>query len=120
MSLPVAQLHKMFGQPDHPSRTFAEVAAGYKAKLAEGLRAEDNERVTPVSYRFPENTVDEREHLLQAWNDGNNRLLAALQNWTEDDLDRYQLPHPAGGMLTLREMLYFTVFHNTLHWHDIE
>jgi hypothetical protein len=120
MNLPAAQLEKMLGKPDHPSRTFAEVVAGYKAKIAGGLRAESNQAVTPMVYRFPEGTMDERAHLVQAWNDGNNRLLEALKNWQEDDLDTHQLPHPAGEILTIREMLFFTVYHNTLHWHDIE
>lgn len=120
MNLPAAQLEKMFGQPDHRSRTFAEVAAGYKAKIDGGIRAEDNPPVTPTVYRFPEGITDEKAHLVQGWNDGNNRLIETLKNWQEDDLDIHQLPHPVGGMLTLREMLFFTVYHNTLHWHDIE
>ena len=120
MNLPAAQLAKMFGKPDHASRTFAEVVAGYKAKIAGGLRAEDSQNVVPTVYRFPEGTTDERAHLVQAWNDGNNRLLEALKHWLEEELDSHQLPHPAGEVLTLREMLFFTVYHNTLHWHDIE
>lgn len=120
MNLPAAQLEKMFGKPDRPSRTFAEVIAAYKAKLDEGLKAENSPSVTPTLYRFPEDTTDEKAHLVQAWNDGNNRLIAALDNWSEAGLDAYQLPHPAGDVLTLREMLFFTVYHNTTHWHDIE
>lgn len=120
MSLPAAQLERMFGKSDHRSRNYAELVAAYKAKLAEGLRAEDNPPITPAVYRFPEGTTDERAHLVQAWNDGNNRLIEALNHWQEVDLDAYQLPHPVGQILTLREMLFFTVFHNTTHWHDIE
>jgi hypothetical protein len=110
----------MFGQPDHPSMSYAELVAMYNAKLAEGFRAEDSPPVTPAVYRFPEGTVSEKEHLVQAWNDGNNRLLEALKIWSEEDLDTHQLLHPAVGMLTIREMLFFTLHHNTLHWHDIE
>jgi hypothetical protein len=120
MNLGAATLQKMFGLPERASLTYAELVAGYEAKLAEGFRAEDNERVIPVSYRFPEGTTDEKEHLVQAWNDGNNRLLEALKVWSEEDLDTHQLPHPAIGMLTVREMLFFTLHHNTMHWHDIE
>ena len=35
--------------------------------------------------------------------------------WSEKKLDRYQAPHPALGKLTIREMLYFTIFHNVHH-----
>jgi hypothetical protein len=120
MNLPATKLQVMFGQPDHPSKSFAELVTVYKARLTEGFRAEDNERVIPSFYRLPDSVEDEKALLLQAWNDGNNRLLSALQNWQEEDLDRYQLPHPAVGMLTLREMLFFTLHHNTMHWQDIE
>ena len=32
-----------------------------------------------------------------------------------DDLDKYVLPHPLLGKVTLREMLYFTIHHNEHH-----
>jgi hypothetical protein len=35
--------------------------------------------------------------------------------WREADLDRYLLPHPLLGKLTLREMLHFTLYHNYHH-----
>jgi hypothetical protein len=57
---------------------------------------------------------------VQSWNETNQRLIAAAQQWSEAELDSLQLPHPAIGMITLREMLLFTIFHNTLHWHDIQ
>jgi len=120
MKLPAEQLRKTFGKPEQPSRSYAELVAAYKARLEEGVRAEDYESVTPITYRFPEGVDDQQQYLVDTWNDTNNRLLAALESWTEEDLDAYQLPHPAVGMLTIREMLFFTVYHNTLHWHDIE
>jgi len=33
----------------------------------------------------------------------------------EDDLDRVMLPHPLLGKLTLREMLFFTIYHVEHH-----
>ena len=86
----------------------------------EGMKAEEYERVTPMFYRFPEGTVNARVFLLQSWEDANQRLIAATNGWTESELDTLQMPHPAIGMVTLREMLFFTIYHNTLHWHDIQ
>ncbi len=57
---------------------------------------------------------------MQTWNESNQRLFDALQNWEEADLDRYQVPHPAIGPITMREMLFFTLHHNSLHWRDIQ
>jgi len=120
LKLPTEQLETMFGRPDHLSRSYADLVALYKSRLANGVRAEDFNGVIPATYRMPEGITDERQYLVETWNDSNNRLLEALKLWSEDDLDRFQLPHPAIEMLTLREMLFFTLFHNTMHWHDIQ
>jgi hypothetical protein len=34
-----------------------------------------------------------------------------LKKFSEDDLDSIRLPHPLLGKLTVREMLYFAVYH---------
>jgi hypothetical protein len=39
----------------------------------------------------------------------------ALQGWSEQALDRLRLPHPGLGLLTVREMLLFTLYHNAHH-----
>ena len=38
-----------------------------------------------------------------------------VENWKESDLDKYVLPHPLLGKISLREMLYFTDFHILHH-----
>lgn len=119
MTLPPAQLEAMFGRAAAPSRTFQGVVELYEARLAEGVRAEDNAPVMPTGYRMPEGVSNVQTYLLETWNDAMNRLLTALENYEDADLDVYQLPHPAIGVITLREMLFFTLHHNTMHWHDI-
>jgi hypothetical protein len=120
MGFPAEVLEKQFDRSGRPSRTYAEVMSAYKKRLDEGIRAEDYDRVVPVFYRFPEGTTDERAYLVQSWNETHQRLITETQGWSEDDLDSLQMPHPAVGMITLREMLFFTIFHNTLHWHDMQ
>jgi hypothetical protein len=44
-----------------------------------------------------------------------NQLADVVGHWREEDLDRYRLPHPLLGKLTVREMLLFTVYHNYHH-----
>jgi uncharacterized damage-inducible protein DinB len=34
-------------------------------------------------------------------------------------LDRLRLPHPALGKLTVREMLFFTIYHNIHHVENV-
>ncbi|MCC6616811.1 MAG: DinB family protein [Anaerolineae bacterium] len=120
MSLPAERVASLFGQADRPSRTYPEVIALYDARLAEGIRAEDNPLVVPMNYRFPDDVDDKQAYLIATWLDGNERLINGLDQWDEADLDRYVLPHPAIGMITLREMLYFTIHHNHMHLRDIE
>ena len=120
MSFPAEVLERQFGRSERASKSYAEVLQAYKKRLEEGIRVEDFDKVVPVFYRFPEGTTDERAYLVQSWNEANQRLIDATQKWSEADLDHLQIPHPAVGMLTLREMLFFTLFHNMLHWHDIQ
>jgi len=120
LSLPKEQMQSMFGPPDHASKPYDELVADYKGRIAGGIRAEDFNAVTPVTYRLPEGTEDVKAYLLDVWHDTHNRLVQALESWNEEELDSHQLPHPALGLVTLREMLFFTLHHNTLHWHDIQ
>lgn len=43
------------------------------------------------------------------------RLCASLDSFTEKELDQYVLPHPLLGKLTLREMMFFTIYHVQHH-----
>jgi len=120
LALPPARILSLFGAPAQPSRSYDAIVAAYDTRLAEGIRAEDYENVTPGFYRLPEGTTDEQPYLIDTWNESNTRLITAAGVWAEADLDTHQLPHPAIGAVTVREMLYFTIHHNTLHWRDIE
>jgi hypothetical protein len=120
LARPPKQLLRMFGQAESKPRSYADVVAAYEARLADGIRAEDYERITPGVYRFPEGVTDEKDYLTQTWDESNNRLLAALEQWDEAALDSHQMPHPAIGTITVREMLFFTLFHNRLHARDIQ
>jgi uncharacterized damage-inducible protein DinB len=42
-------------------------------------------------------------------------LVRAAGRWSERALDARQLPHPLLGKLTVREMLFFTLYHNRHH-----
>jgi hypothetical protein len=119
LNLPKENLVTMFGEATQPSKTYEELYAIYKSRLSEGVRAENYENVTPVSYRLPEGITDEKAYFVDTWNETHERLYLALESWEEADLDKYQLPHPALNIITVREMLYFTIFHNRMHLNDI-
>jgi hypothetical protein len=120
MMMPREQMTGMFGTASRPPMSFDELVKLYNDRIKDGLRAENTPSVTPESYRFAENTPDVQTYLIEQWNSANERLSAVVKDWTEADLDQYQLPHPAIGMMTLREMLFFTVYHNRIHGQQIE
>ncbi|MDX2162893.1 MAG: DinB family protein [bacterium] len=118
--MPPENILRMFRRPEHTPRSYADLCAAYNMRLAEGIRAEDYDKVVPEAYRMPDDVTDARVYLAQSWNEAHERLFAALDGWTDADLDAHQVPHPALKVVTLREMLFFTLHHNTLHWRDMQ
>jgi hypothetical protein len=49
------------------------------------------------------------------WSKASKELILVAEKWDEGELDQYQLPHPTLGKRTIREMFYFTIFHNLRH-----
>jgi len=64
----------------------------------------------------PKKELPTKEDLIGEFKTVNEIFLKKINDFTEEDLDKYLLPHPLLGKLTLREMLYFTIYH-TLHHH---
>ncbi len=42
-------------------------------------------------------------------------LAQGIERWSDAQLDRRCLPHPLLGKLSVREMLFFTLYHNLHH-----
>lgn len=123
VTFPPDALRRRFGAPQRPSLPYAGVVARYEARLGEGIRAEDYENILPASFRLPEGFVASpanlQVYLVELWNDAHDRMIDGLEGWSEADLDGVAILHPAIGTISVREMLFFTIFHNTLHWGDI-
>jgi hypothetical protein len=117
LRLPPEKLLALFGSPDHPSRSYDAINTISLQALADGARAEDNPRFMP---QLPDDRDDLQAQLLAAWDDIHTRLIEAVENWTESELDAYNIAHPVLGALTMREMLLFTIIHNRFHLKDIQ
>lgn len=112
LGLPRLLLRLRFGTATRPSRDFAAMREAYRAQLAGGATAG---RFAPSAEAAPGDPEDRRAAILEAWASTTTGLQAALRRWDEPALDRFQLPHPVLGTLTVREMLHFTVYHTAHH-----
>lgn len=89
-----------------PRRSYADIQTLYQGRLGAGARAfgpflptvEGSQADAAAEYR---GSIDLLHHGGLAW--------------SEPELDQYALPHPVLGLLSVREMLYFTVLHNRHH-----
>jgi hypothetical protein len=108
LGLPAFLLRLLFGKPNRQGRTYDELVAKYRAKLSAGGVASG--RFVPPTIHFAQKGVK-----LQQFNQLQQRLQARVLQLSNHKLDNYLLPHPLLGKLTLREMLYFTVYHTGHH-----
>ncbi|MEO8381220.1 MAG: DinB family protein [Acidobacteriota bacterium] len=107
LRLPRFVLLLMFGAPRRDSISYEALRERYRGKLAAGGEAG---RFAPSSQ-----AVLDREAVLALQTSANGELRAAIARWPEAALDRRQLPHPLLGKLTVREMLFFTLYHQQHH-----
>lgn len=112
LKLPRLILRLRFGLASAPSRDFATMREVYLGALSRGATAG---RFTPRPEPLPSDLAGRRSELLTGWAGATVELTGALAGWPDADLDRYQLPHPVMGLLTVREMLHFTVYHTSHH-----
>jgi len=108
MKLPNFILGPAFGKSNRPSGTYDEVVAKYKTKLAEGGVA--------TSRFVPEiQTNLHKAELKTKVDTAVEKLCGRIDKFSEEQLDTFLLPHPLLGKMTLREMLYFTIYHVQHH-----
>jgi hypothetical protein len=96
---------------NRPSRSYEELVIKYKAKLAAGGKA--TSRFIPKKEISISASTQKLTRLI-------NSLCANLNSYSETQLDQFILPHPLLGKLTLREMLYFTIYHVQHHFDQVK
>lgn len=108
-SLPLPAL-RMFGTPARDSASFEDLTDQYMSRLGQGAKAS-----APF---IPRSKDEDKEELIGQLSNSYSRLASKVRVLDEKSLDRYFLPHPILGRITIREMLYFTVYH-VHHHHEI-
>ena len=112
LGLPRFILWLRFGRAAAASRSFEVMRETYRARLAAGATAG---RFAPSPQAAPGDAEAYREKVLASFRDANADLQSRIARWDDAALDRYRLPHPALGTLTVREMLFFSLYHNAHH-----
>ncbi len=98
----------LMGKAKNGSRSFEELKAIYTQVLGTGQKA------GPAFSPEPGESWT-KEELLGNWRMIQHKFETRISTWDEKELDTYQVPHPALGKLTMREMLHFTIFHTYHH-----
>jgi hypothetical protein len=106
--LPKFVLSIFFGKANRSSQAYDELVIKYKTKLAAGGKA-SGPFIPPIV------GFEKKVDLIKKYADQKQKLIAKIEKQSEADLDKYILPHPLLGKVTLREMLYFTIHHNEHH-----
>jgi hypothetical protein len=113
LKLPKIILRAMFGKPEKSSLTYEELCRIYRDELAKGARASG--RYLPNQENPAEQAEEKKKEILDKFMKASVELVSVAKKWDERELDQYQLPHPILGKLTMREMLFFTIYHNLRH-----
>lgn len=108
MGLPKFILQWKFGTANRPSRSYEALTEKYNLKLQEGGKASGRFIPLPASVHQKDDPLKQLSLLVK-------KLCRKTEKYSEEALDKYILPHPLLGKLTLREMLYFTAYHVEHH-----
>ncbi|MEO6733581.1 MAG: DinB family protein [Ferruginibacter sp.] len=111
LSLPKPLVRFFFGKANRASKTYEDLVKKYLNKLENGGRA--TSRFIPKTI-----PISQKETISKALSDHTNKLCSKIEKFTEQELDTFILPHPLLGKLTIKEMLYFTIYH-VEHHHEM-
>ena len=103
----------LYGKPNRTSHGFGKIVDNYHHKLQDGAVA--------TGVYVPKKTNYEKEKLNNKLRATGEKLVHAIsEKWSDEQLDNYQIQHPILGLLTARELAYFTIYHNGHHLETIK
>jgi uncharacterized damage-inducible protein DinB len=113
LKLPKITLRALFRKPHKASISYEELCQNYRDEIAKGAQAAG--RYLPDQESPDTNAESKKRELLDQFSKASTELVSTLEKWNDTELDEYLLPHPILGKLTIREMIFFTVYHNLRH-----
>ena len=107
--LPRFVLKYQFGLTNRPSRTYEELVTRYLKALG------NNKAVAPKRFAPKPLSFSSREKEFKVYQKSVKKLISVARKCTDEELDKFVIPHPLIGKLTLREMQFFCVHHVQHH-----
>lgn len=103
----------LYGKPNRTSHGYSKIVDNYHKKLEDGAQA--------TGVYVPKKADYQKEILTGKLNAEGDKLIKAMnEKWSDEQLDHYQISHPILGLLTIRELAYFTIYHNGHHLETIK
>ncbi len=103
------EVFAQWGYAEGPSQSYEVVRELYRQALGKGMKAPAN--FSPG----PDDAPDDKATVLARLVDAYLGVAAQLAGWSDDEMDRYRMPHPALGLITVREMVQFIGVHTRHH-----
>jgi len=113
MTMPKLAMKMTFGTNNRNEKSIDELFEKYKKGLASGIKA-------PAQFEPPFISNDQKKDTISKFKYAKEKLIKVSAKWDEKSLSKYIIPHPAIGKLTIREMLFFTIFHTEHHLNTIK
>ncbi|MGI9138519.1 MAG: DinB family protein [Sediminibacterium sp.] len=98
----------LFGKNNNEIRSFETLRDTYSKALSHGAKSPAIYVPKPILFQGKENLLLSHVKL-------NASLIKKINNTSEFDLDKYRLPHPILGKVTLKELAIFSCFHTQHH-----
>lgn len=108
LSVPTFYLSYKFGKNNRTGRTYNELVQRYHEKLQAGGTASGPFVPPPIGYH-------RKNGSLTTFAKQYEKLGKKALGMSDSKLDTYLVPHPLLGKVTLREILFFTIFHTQVH-----
>ena len=107
--IPKPLLGLLYGINKNEQRSFDHLQMLYKNALENGAKSPSIYIPKPVVFEDRSSLIQEHQLL-------NRKFVKRINKHTERELDRYRLPHPILGKVSLRELALFTSFHTVHHF----
>jgi hypothetical protein len=107
--IPKPLLGLLYGKNKNEQRSFEHLKNLYEKALENGAKSPSIYIPKPVLF-------EDRDSLIQKHLSLNEQFISKINKHSEADLDKFRLPHPILGKVSLRELLIFTSLHTIHHF----